>query len=141
MSTLQVLIIPTLGSAGCPSPHSSRFQIASNPFYHIFGLRRNPLKLNIGKALPSQLVPSLSLSLSSLSLLLSLRMKKTRRRGATFPACAIVVIIIVIVVIVIVVVVVVVIVVVVEDEEDGDVTTRCHLPSLCHRLVGNLWSD
>ena len=64
-------------------------------------------------------------------------MKKTRRRGATFPACAIVVIIIVIVVIVI----VVVVVVVVEDEEDGDVTTRCHLPSLCHRLVGNLWSD
>ena len=139
MSTLQVLIIPTLGSAAHPSPHSSRFQIASNPFYHIFGLRRNPLKLNNVKVLPSQLVPSLSLSLSSwlLSLLLSLRMKKTRRRGATFPACAIVVIIIVIVVIVI----VVVVVVVVEDEEDGDVTTRCHLPSLCHRLVGNLWSD
>ena len=89
------------------------------------------------------------------------------RQGATFPACAIIVIVVVIVVIVIVVVVedeedtttrcytfpacaivaiiivivVIVIVVVVEDEEDGDVTTRCHLPSLCHRLVGNLWSD
>ena len=140
MSTLQVLIIPTLGSAGCPSPHSSRFQIASNPFYHIFGLRRNPLKLNNDKVLPSQLVPSLSLSLSLwlLSLLLSLRMKKTRRRGATFPACAIVVIIIIVIVVI---VIVVVVVVVVEDEEDGDVTTRCHLPSLCHRLVGNLWSD
>ena len=55
------------------------------------------------------------------------------QQDATFPACAIIVIVVVIMVIVI--------VVVVEDEEDGDVTTRCHLPSLCHRLVGNLWSD